>query len=125
MEKKKKFQTVEDVPVWQKSHELTLLIYKLTKEYPRDELYGLISQIKRSSSSIPANITEGFYKNTTKELIQFLFNARGSCGETIYHLKLSFDLKYIKEKDYLFLRKEYENVNMQLNSWMKSLRSRI
>lgn len=74
---KKSFKSVEEVPVWVKTHELTLKVYKLTAFFPKSELFGLTSQLRRSSSSVPANITEGFYRNSTKELIQFLYNARG------------------------------------------------
>ena len=70
-----KYKLAEEVPVWVKSHELTLLIYKLTEKFPRSEIYGLMSQIRRSAASIPANISEGFCRNTTKELIQFLYHS--------------------------------------------------
>lgn len=119
------YKSVEEVPVWQKAHSLTLLIYKVTEKFPKSELYGLTSQLRRSSASIPANITEGFYRNTTKELLQFLYNARGSCGETTYHIRLAKDLKFIPEKDYPQLEAGYIEVSKQLNGWIKSLRKKI
>ena len=120
-----KYQSIEEVPVWIKAHEMVLKVYKLTESFPKSELFGLTSQLKRSASSVPANITEGFYRNSTKELLQFLYNARGSLGETKYHILLSKDLKYLKEKDYLLIKNGYEEVGKQLNGWIKSLRLKL
>lgn len=125
MIKKTKYQSVEEVPVWQKAHELALLVYKLTEKFPKTELYGLIAQLRRACASIPANISEGFYRNSTKELLQFLYNARGSLGEVLYHLRLAKDLGYLKEKEYTLLRNGYDEVGKQLNGWIKSLRSKL
>lgn len=122
---KNKILTVEQIPVWMKAHSFVLHIYSLTKKFPKDEIYGLISQLRRSTSSIPANISEGFYRNSTKELIQFLYNARGSLGETSYHIRLAFDLGYISEEEYVRLYKEIEAIGKQLNGWIKSLKSKL
>jgi len=119
-----KIKSFEDIIVWQKAHRLTLKIYKLTSIFPRSETFGLISQLKRSSSSIAANIVEGFYRNTTKELLSFLYNARGSLGETLYHLKLASDLNYINKKEYDELKSEIEIISKQLNAWIRSLKNR-
>ena len=99
-----KYISYEEVPVWKLAHELTLVIYKVTNKFPKQEIFGLITQIRKSSSSIPANIVEGFYRNTTKELLSYLFNARGSCGETLYHLRLASDLKYLSNREYATLK---------------------
>lgn len=117
-----KFKTFQEVPVWIDAHKSTLLIFTLVKKFPKDELYGLSSQIKRSAASIPANIAEGFYRNSTKELIQFLYQARGSCGETIYHLILAKDLEYIKKEEFDNLIQNYDNIAKQLNNWINSLK---
>ncbi len=117
-----KYSSFEEVPVWQKSHKLTLRIYNITKNFPEDEKFGIISQLRRSTSSIPANIAEGFGKNTTKELIQFLYNARGSCAESLCHLILAKDLEYLSEEIYLELRVEIDQIGKQLNGWIKSLK---
>lgn len=125
MVKKNTYQSAEEVPVWQKAHELVILVYKVTECFPKKEVYGLTSQLRRSSMSIAANISEGFYRNSTKELLQFLYNARGSLGETLYHLRLSRDLKYLREKEYQILKEACNEVGRQLNGWVKSLRSKL
>lgn len=122
MTKNTRFKKPEDIPVWNKSYEATLLIYKLTKKFPKHELYGITSQLRRCASSIAANITEGFYRNTTKELINFLYISRGSCGETIFYLKLSTDLGYISKNDSIKLINEFNNIAKQLNGWINSLK---
>ncbi len=121
---KQKIKKFEDLRIWQDSHGLTISVYKVTKEFPRDELYGIISQLRRASSSVPANIVEGFYRHSTKELINFLFNARGSTGEVIYFLLLSKDLGYIDTKQYLNLREKYELLAMSINALINSLNKR-
>lgn len=125
MVKKNTYQSAEEVPVWQKAHELVILVYKVTECFPKKEVYGLTSQLRRSSMSIAANISEGFYRNSTKELLQFLYNARDSLGETLYHLRLSRDLKYLREKEYQILKEACNEVGRQLNGWVKSLRSKL
>ena len=82
----------KDLEVWKISHDLTLKINDNTKDFPRDEQYSLVSQIKRASYSIPVNIVEGFLRKHTKEFIQFLNIANGSLEELRYFLLLSKDL---------------------------------
>ena len=119
------YRTFEDLPVWAKSHSLTLQVYVISSGFPHSELYGLTSQLRRSASSIPANIAEGFYRNSTKELIQFIYNARGSLGETKYHIRLATDLGYISDTIYSSLVEEYDSLGKQLNGWIKSLKAKI
>lgn len=119
-----KITSFEDLRVWQVSHRLVLDVYKLTRTFPNEELYGLTSQLRRAAASAPANIVEGFYRNTTKELVLFLFNARGSAGEVIYFLVLSKDLRYIHEEQYMTLRREYENLIKSINALISSLKKK-
>ena len=86
--------------VWQKSHELTLLVYQQTKSFPKEELFGLTSQVRRASSSIPANIAEGCGRETDGDFQRFLQIAFGSVSELDYHLLLAQDLRLISEADY-------------------------
>lgn len=86
--------------VWQKAYELTLEIYRLTKSFPRSEIYGLTSQVQRAAVSIPANIAEGYDRNHRKEYVQFLSIARGSLGELETLLMLAKDLGYVTAADH-------------------------
>lgn len=119
-----KIKSFEDLQIWQISHKLSVKIYKITKRYPKEETYGLVSQLRRASVSIPANIVEGYYRNTTKELIQFLFHARGSCGEVIYLLILSRELGYISKSNYIELRKDYNVLIRRITAMINSLRKK-
>ncbi len=121
----KTYKSVEELPVWLKAYELTLKIYGVTKIFPKEEIYALTSQLRRSSSSVGANVTEGYARNSTKELLQFLYNARGSSAETLYHLKLALDLKYLKKSDYENLKEGYNEIGKQLNGWISSLKNRL
>jgi|ERR1700678_33970 four helix bundle protein len=86
--------------VWEKVHGLTLDIYRVTARFPREEMYGLTSQMRRCSASMGANIAEGCGKQGNNELHRFLYIASGSASELDYHLLLARDLMYLNEKDY-------------------------
>ncbi|MGA8811056.1 MAG: four helix bundle protein [Candidatus Sulfotelmatobacter sp.] len=86
--------------VWEKVHLLTLDIYRLTARFPREELYGLTSQMRRCSASMGANIAEGCGKQGNNELQCFLYIASGSASELDYHLLLARDLSYLPDEDY-------------------------
>lgn len=116
-----KVKKFEDLKVWQVSHELTLQIYKITRLFPKEELYGLIIQLRKAAASVPANIVEGYYRHTTKELIKFLYIARGSAGEVTYFLVLANDLNYISDKDYKELRNRYELLLRSISAMINSL----
>ncbi len=103
----------EDLIVWQKSHKLVLEIYKLTKDFPANETYGLVSQLRRSSSSVCANIVEG-HKSSRKEFTRFLNIAIGSLNETNYHIRLSLDLGYIKKETSSILNQQMDEVEKML-----------
>ena len=112
----------KQIVFWQKSHELTLKIYALTKlSFPKDELYGLISQMRRSSSSVPTNIAEGCGRNSNAELKRFLVIAMGSISELEYQLLLSKDLLYITEQDYTLLNNEVIEIRKMIYSYMLTL----
>jgi four helix bundle protein len=89
-----KLNRFEDLIVWKKAHELVLMVYKETTAFPKHELYGIISQIRRSASSIPANIAEGFRRRTKTEKCRYITISQGSLEETRYFLILSCDLGY-------------------------------
>ena len=82
--------------VWEKAHQLTLKIYKVTEQFPREELYGLTSQIRRASVSIPTNIAEGCVRSSNADFSRFLYIALGSTSELEYLILLAMDVKFIK-----------------------------
>jgi len=106
----------KDLDVWKKSHELVLKVYEVTKTFPKNETYSLTDQIRRASSSIPANIVEGQSRNTTKEYLQFLYTARGSLEEMRYFLFLSKDLGDLDQKLFQSLEGDGEVLSKMLNT---------
>jgi four helix bundle protein len=112
-----------DLKVWERSHKLALEIYKVTSGFPRDELYGLTSQIRRSCSSIPTNIAEGCGRSRDTELARFLEISIGSSSELEYQLLLSHDLKLINDSDYRSLIAETVEVKKMLISFFQKLKA--
>ena len=100
--------------IWQLSHSITLEVYKITSNFPKEEIYGLTSQIRRSVASIPTNISEGCGRNSDKEFNQFLNIALGSANETEYLLILSKDLKYISEDLFLDLESKINSIKSKI-----------
>jgi len=94
-----KIRSFEELEVWQRAHELTLLVYELTKRFPREERFGLVSQMRRASSSVATNIAEGFGRRSTKELVRSLRISNGEVEETRYFALLARDLKYIGQDE--------------------------
>jgi four helix bundle protein len=89
-----------DLKVWEKSHRLTLTIYEVTKDFPKDERFGLTSQLRRAAAAIPANIAEGCGRRGNGELHRFLQIAAGSASEVEYHCLLAKDLGFLTDKQY-------------------------
>lgn len=100
--------------IWQLSHNLTLEVYKLTAYFPKEELYGLSSQIRRASASIPTNIAEGCGRNSDKEFNQFLNIALGSACETEYLIILSKDLSYISLETFNDIEKQINHIKSKI-----------
>lgn len=90
----------KDLKVWAKAHEVTLLVYHETRAFPKEELYGLTSQLRRAAASIAANIVEGCGRRSDGEFRRFLQIARGSACELEYHLLLARDLKLLNEEHF-------------------------
>ncbi|MGE5113993.1 MAG: four helix bundle protein [Acidobacteriaceae bacterium] len=108
-----------DMVVWQRSHQLTLGVYKATQKFPREELYGLISHLRRSSSSVPCNIAEGCGRRGNGEFHKFLQIAMGSASEVEYQLLLSYELGYVAETEYRDLSKDIVEVKKMLAGLIK------
>lgn len=120
-----RIKSVEDLDVFKKAHTLVLQIYKLTKRFPADEKYGLISQIRRSAYSVPSNLMEGSNRLGSKEYRQFVGIARGSIGELKYQLLLSKDLGYIEEEKYNEIERDITEIGRMLKGLANSLEKRI
>lgn len=113
-------KTFKDLIVWQKAHSLVLSIYKMTLSLPKEELYGLTSQIRRAAGSIPANIAEGFTRKTNTEKSRFFNISQGSLEEVRYYLILIDDLNYYKTNE---INKQLEEVSKILNSYKRAVQA--
>ena len=107
--------------VWKKAHDLTMSIYLITKYFPKEEMFGLTSQIRRSVVSVPTNIVEGQARQYIKEFKQFLYIAKGSLAETHYHLYLAKSLGYLNNETYLKIDAEIISIKMMSNKLIKAL----
>ncbi|HAI14081.1 MAG TPA: four helix bundle protein [Phycisphaerales bacterium] len=116
-----KVERYEDLIAWQKSYQLVLEVYKVSRYFPKDEQYGLTSQIRRAAVSVPSNIAEGWGRGSRKEYIRFLEIARGSIYELDTQLRLATDLGYMQQQnlDVLNLTQEVSKI---LNGLVNSLR---
>jgi len=101
--------------IWKLSHFLTLEIYKITEDFPKEEVFGLTSQIRRASSSIGINIVEGCGRGSDEDFKRFLRNASGSAFEVEYILLLSKDLNYISEEKFLELSPKAEELKIKIS----------
>ncbi len=114
----------KELKVWQKSYQLCLEIYKATKRFPKEETYGLISQIRRSAVSVPSNIAEGYGRKTTLEYVRSLYIAYGSNCELETQMLLSGDLGYIEVVKSTKLQNDIGEVERMLKALIKSLENR-
>ena len=112
-----KAKTFKDLTVWQKSHEFVLETYKLTRDFPSYELFGLTSQIRRSAVSIPANIVEGFKRKGKADKLRFFNISQASLEETRYYLILANDLEYAKTDK---LQEDLDEVSRMLDGYVRS-----
>ena len=110
--------------VWSKAHALTLRMYGETSGFPRDEVYGLTSQIRRAVASIPANIAEGCGRDSDRELARFLLISMGSANETEYHLLLAKDLGYLSSDAYASLAADGAEVKRMMGGLLSRLPAR-
>lgn len=109
--------------VWQKSHQLTLQAYRNTRAFPREELFGLTSQIRRAAASIPANIAEGSGRSSDKEFARFLTISAGSASELQYHFILARDLGYLNSDEFDQLENQVIEVKRMLTGFVNKLRA--
>ena len=112
-----------DLEVWKRSHQFTLDVYGATRGFPKDELYGLTSQLRRAAISIPANLAEGGARQSRREFLQFCYIARGSASEIAYLLLVADDLGILPSNAFAGLREECERISKMLTTLIKSLRT--
>lgn len=94
-----KIETFTDLNVWREGHKLVIMVYRITKGFPREEMYSLIDQMRRAAASITANIAEGFGRHGYKEKVQFYYLSKGSLSELKNFILIAKDVGYLKKKD--------------------------
>jgi four helix bundle protein len=112
-------KTHKDLNVWQESIKIVTLIYEKTKTFPKDELFSLTSQIKRSAISIPSNIAEGAARESNKEFLRFLFIAQGSVSELDTQLIIAKTLNLLCQEDYNMLNEKLTDIRKMLTGLIK------
>jgi four helix bundle protein len=115
----------KDLVVWTKAHQLTLAVYQRTRAFPREEMYGLTSQVRRASASIGANIAEGCGRRSDAEMKRFLQIARGSANELEYHLLLARDLQLLQADEFRDLEEKILEVQRMLASLVQRLQGPV
>lgn len=113
-------KSFEDVEIWKKAHQFVLDVYRLTESFPKHEIYGLTSQLRRAAISIPANFAEGFRKMSRPDKLRFYNISLCSLEECRYYLRLSKDLNYGNTEG---LRSDLEEISKMLTSYMSKIRA--
>jgi four helix bundle protein len=113
----------KQLKLWRKAHEMTLAVYRTTATFPKEEAYGLTSQIRRAAASSGANIAEGCGRHSDGEMCRFLQIARGSASEVESHFLLARDLHFLDEKDFQVLTSQADEVRRMLTGLIQSVRS--
>ena len=117
--------THKNLRVWCQSIELVTAIYQITKTFPREELFGLVSQLRRAAVSVPSNIAEGYARGTDREKLHFLRISSGSMSEIETQVMLSLNLGYITQDSYEELSENVTSVWKQLNALISSIKKRL
>jgi four helix bundle protein len=116
-------KSYKELIVWQKSIILCTSLYKLTNQFPKSEIYGLTSQLRRAAVSIPSNIAEGQHRQYKNEFIQFLYIALGSTAELDSQLNIALNINYIKTDEYISVFNQLEEIKKMLSALIKQLKS--
>lgn len=114
-------RTFKDLIVWQKAYDLVRLVYKSTKDFPTEERFGLVSQIRRAAISLPSNIAEGYARRYLRQYIQFLCVSYGSGAELETQLMLAKDLGYLEDGEFIEIMAKYNEVERMLAALIRSL----
>jgi four helix bundle protein len=111
-----------DLEVWQEAHKLTLLVYPVAQRFPKEEMFGLTSQVKRAVTSVEANLAEGYGRFSKTDFHRFCQIAHGSLMETECHLRVAHDLKFLPAVDWEALQRQIQTVARLLQGFMRYLR---
>lgn len=118
-----KIQSFTDLNVWKEGHNLVIMVYRITKLFPKSETYLLVDQMRRAASSITANIAEGFGRQSYKEKLQFYFLAHGSLTELINFILIARDVNYLEQKDYHILEEQTTLTHKLLRVFLQKTRT--
>lgn len=118
-----RFRRFEDIPVWQDARVLARNIYRITRQAPFSRDHGLVDQIRRAAVSVASNIAEGHERGTTRDLIQFLFYAKGSAGEVRSQLYTAEDVGYLSADDAEAIRAQAAAISRQIHHWTRSMQA--
>ncbi|MGH8646688.1 MAG: four helix bundle protein [Gammaproteobacteria bacterium] len=116
-----KIKNFRDLEVWKLGKEIILDVYRVTAEFPREELYGLASQMRRAAVSIPSNVAEGFNRKHNREYRQFLYIALGSCAELETQIEVAHDLKFLDARGRDSLLEKLDHESRMLRNLIKRL----
>jgi four helix bundle protein len=114
-----------DLQVWKKAHDLTLELYRVSQRFPREEIYGIMGQLRRAAVSIGANLAEGCGRRTSTELARFVRIALGSASELDYHFLLSRDLGFTAAEEFTSASAALTEVRKMLTSFLNSVEAQI
>jgi four helix bundle protein len=123
LEPEEDMRNYKDLRVWEETHRLTLDVYKATQSFPKDERFGLTSQMRRASASIPANLAEGCGRRSDGEMARYVQIAMGSGAELSYHLLLARDLGFVRSEDYAELDANLERLMKMLSALSAKVRN--
>ena len=118
-------QSYRDLDVWKKAMHMVKNIYIISSHFPKDELYGLTSQMRRCAVSIPSNIAEGHNRDSLRDYLRFISIARGSAAELETQLLISLDLKFINDKNYTNIDAQLDEISRMLRGLQKSLKAKL
>jgi len=116
-----RIKTYRDLDIWKKSIELVKDIYRLTEKFPKQEMYGLVSQMRRAAISIPSNVAEGFRRHHNREYIQFMYMSLGSCAELETQVTIAKELKYLQKETEAILLESLDHICRMISNLIKKL----
>lgn len=120
-----KIQSFTDLNVWKEGHKLVLIIYKLTRNFPKEETYSIVDQMRRAAASVTANIAEGFGRQTYKEKVQFYYVAKGSLSELKNFILIAKDVGYLSDENFKLLVEQANVVDQILQGFIKKTKTFI